>query len=242
MNTIDGLKALPNIIKILLDDRDEIQLKIDACYKPFRDIIKEVLVVARGGSVYINDIDIGVGDNNVCFTLRYYSDDECEGTYSYPIEAFVSTDTLVKYIMDLNERKAQEENNMTWRLQYAEELKREVEYHRNKEIEYFRLLGNTSKETLEHIDKLLNPFNPDKIPSNRYEYKVGDVLLHRWNFNIARIIKVSGDWYYFDRIGMNDCETTHTMVHKNSVEPEYLMRKVDIDLPVVTFTEKIEVL
>jgi hypothetical protein len=137
MNTVEGLKALPNIIKILLDDRDEIQLKIDACYKPFRDIIKEVLVVARGGSVYIDDIDIGVGDSNVCFALRYHSDDECEGTYSYPIEAFVSADTLVRYIMELNERKAQEElakkaHNERWAKKQLEDAER-MQYLRLKD-------------------------------------------------------------------------------------------------------------
>lgn len=131
---------------------------------------------------------------------------------------------------------------MTWRLQYAEELKKEILYHRNKEMEYFGLLGKQTEETLKKIDILKNPFNPDKIQVNRYDYKVGDVLLHRWNFNIARIIKVSGDWYYFDRIGMNDCETTRSMVHKNSVDSEYLMRKVDIDLPIVSFKQEIEVL
>lgn len=99
MNTIEGLKLLPSTINRLLEKRDELQLTIDECYKPFRDIIKEVFNNEMSWC-YIDDIDIGVSDSNVCFCLRYRSDDECEGTYSYPIEAFVSADVLRKYISD----------------------------------------------------------------------------------------------------------------------------------------------
>ena len=108
MNTVEGLKALPHIIKLLLDKRDELQTTIDECYRPFREIIQEVFLV--DGYLYVDDIDIGVGDENVSFALRYRSDDECEGTYSYPIEMFVSTDTLRKYIEGEKVRKEQEKN------------------------------------------------------------------------------------------------------------------------------------
>ena len=65
--------------------------------------------------------------------------------------------------------------------------------------------------------------------------------MRRWNFNIARIIKIEGDWYYFDRRGMNEITECYTHVHKNSVEPEYCTRKVDIDLPANILEEKYEV-
>lgn len=99
MNTVEGLKALPSILQRLLDKRDELQLTIDDCYKPFRDVIKEVFNTEMSWC-YIDDIDIGLSNSNVCFCLRYRSDDECEGTYNYPIEAFVSADALRKYISD----------------------------------------------------------------------------------------------------------------------------------------------
>lgn len=141
MNTIDGLKALPSIIEKLLNDRDAIQLQIDECYKPFRDIIQEVLVVKiHDNFVYIDDIDIGVGDKNVCFALRYNSDDECEGTYSYPIEAFVSADTLWEYITEQNMQKAKaeiakKEHNERMAKKALEEAERETYEKLKKKFE-----------------------------------------------------------------------------------------------------------
>lgn len=126
---------------------------------------------------------------------------------------------------------------MTWRLQYAEELKKEIEYHRNRTGEYFTLLvQHKNPEVSKQIDVLCNPFNPEKTPTPSYAYKVGDVLMNRWNFKVARIIEVSGEWYVFDRRGMDTSNTVTTQVHRNSVEPEYTMRKVEVDLPNITFT------
>ena len=100
MNTIDGLKQLPSIIKNLLDQRDAIQLQINECYKPFRDIIVEVFLHSKewGNSLYIDDLDIGIDENHVCFCIRWRNDDECESTHSFPIEAFVSADALRNHI------------------------------------------------------------------------------------------------------------------------------------------------
>jgi len=106
MNTIDGLKQLPSIINNLLDRRDDIQLQIDACYRPFREIIQEVLVdpMVKGRcspSFYISDMDIGVSEEYVCFYIRDHMgiyDDQVVGTYKFPIEAFVSADALRNHI------------------------------------------------------------------------------------------------------------------------------------------------
>jgi hypothetical protein len=124
MNTIEGLKALPNVINNLLDQRDAIQEQIDACYKPFRDIIEEVFCQELK-SCYIDDIDIGVGESKICFALRYSWDDECEGTYSYPIESFVSAQTLRKYISDQIIEKQRQAEEKKEALRLAAETQRE---------------------------------------------------------------------------------------------------------------------
>ena len=105
MNTIEGLRQLPYMIKTLLDRRDNIQLKIDSCYKPLKDIIQEVMikpyVIGLSPSFYVNDEDIGISEDFVVFVIRDYLgkyDDQVVGTYKFPIEAFVSADALRKYI------------------------------------------------------------------------------------------------------------------------------------------------
>jgi len=107
---------------------------------------------------------------------------------------------------------------------------------------YFTLLvRRNDEETSKEIEILTNPFNTGKIPSPSHEYKIGDVLMNRFNFNIARVTEVSNDWYTFDRRGMDTHNDVTTFVHKNSVEPSYLMRKVDIDLPALNNIQQVEV-
>jgi len=129
MNTIDGLKALPSILNNLLDQRDAIQLQIDACYKPFMEIIQEVLVdpMIKGRyapSFYISDIDIWVHEGYVCFCIRDHLgkyDDAVVGTYKYPIEAFLSVDTFRKHIANekptqpLHEKLGMDERDLHYR-------------------------------------------------------------------------------------------------------------------------------
>jgi hypothetical protein len=112
MNTIDGLKAIPNVLNILLDERDAIQGQIDSCYKPFRDIIQEVMIdpYAKGlaPSLYVDDMDIGISEDFVCFCIRDHLgtyDDQVVGTYKYPIYAFVTATDLRTYIANEKELK-----------------------------------------------------------------------------------------------------------------------------------------
>ena len=102
MNTINGLKALPGIIQQYESEIEQLEYKKQQCYKPIVDIIAEVFKNEMRWC-YIDDIDIR---SNVHFAFRYYTDDECEGTYEYPLEAFVSAETLSKHIVDENEKAA----------------------------------------------------------------------------------------------------------------------------------------
>lgn len=106
MNTIDDLKKLAGIIEKLRNDKKAIELQIADCYMPFKEIIKEVIkevLLNVDGYLYIDDIDIV--NENLCFALRYCYDDECEGTYSFPIESFVSADTLRKHIWNESSKR-----------------------------------------------------------------------------------------------------------------------------------------
>lgn len=142
MNTIEGLKKLPSIIEKLLDERAVIQGQIDECYKPFRDIIVEVFLHGKewGGGLYVDDIDIGIGEENVSFCIRWRNDDECESTHSYPIEAFVSADTLKEYLVEQNIRNAKAElakkaHNEWWAKKHLEEAERATYEQLKKKFE-----------------------------------------------------------------------------------------------------------
>ncbi len=99
-NTIEGLKKLAVILNDLFDKRDSIHSQIDDCYKPFKDIIGEVMIGEQTSpKLYVDNIV--VGEDSVCFVIRNFMgmyDDEVTGTYKFPIEAFVSADTLRNHI------------------------------------------------------------------------------------------------------------------------------------------------
>lgn len=128
MNTIEGLKKLPSIIQKLLIERDSIQSQIDGCYKPIIDIIKEVFI-EQAKWWYINDNDIDMDIEYVRFSFRDRYDDEIVDTHSFPIETFVSADTLRKFIADKEKRKleaklAKEAHNLLMAKKALEESER----------------------------------------------------------------------------------------------------------------------
>ena len=136
MNTIGGLKALPGIIQQYESEIEQLKYKMAQCQKPIKDIIQAVFRDQMGWA-YIDDIEIG---NNVHFVIRYHSDDECEGTYNYPLEAFISAETLLNHIVDENEKKAKaaialkeeegrkaQKNVEVWEREQYERLKKKYE-------------------------------------------------------------------------------------------------------------------
>ena len=108
-NTIEGLKKLAVILNDLFDKRDSIHSQIDDCYKPFNDIIEKVFIHNReyGNGLYIDDMSFD--EDGVSFDIRWREDDEVESRHFYPIEAFISAETLTKYLCDEQEKKAKAE-------------------------------------------------------------------------------------------------------------------------------------
>jgi hypothetical protein len=99
-NTIEGLKKLAVTLNDLFDQRDSIRSQIDACYKPFKDIIEKVFIHNKeyGSCLYIDDVSFD--EDEVRFVIRWNNDDdnEIESIHCYPIEAFISAETLTKFI------------------------------------------------------------------------------------------------------------------------------------------------
>lgn len=131
MNSIEGLKKFLSIVERLRDDMDNVQSQIDACYRPFRDIIVEVFLHSKewGNGLYLDDTDIGVSDNDVSFVIRWRCDDEVESSHCFPIEAFVSAQTLSQFMCDRNEAEAKakiakEEHNKRYAEKALEESER----------------------------------------------------------------------------------------------------------------------
>lgn len=132
MNTIEGLKQLPSIVQKLLNERDTIQGQIDVCMKPIEDICKEVF---NASHKYVDNVSIC--EENVSFCMRDIYDQEILDSYSFPIETFVSADTLRKYIDD---KKKQED-----------EAKLAKEEHNKRMAE--KALAESERETYEKLKK-----------------------------------------------------------------------------------------
>ena len=140
MNTIEGLKKLVIILNDLFDKRDSIHSQIDGCYKPFKDIIKKVFIHNKeyGSGFYIDDVSFD--EDEVSFAIRWNNDDEIESTHCYPIESFVSAETLTKYLCNEQEKKAKAEikkkqYNEYMAKKYLEEAERETYEKLKKKFE-----------------------------------------------------------------------------------------------------------
>lgn len=130
---------------------------------------------------------------------------------------------------------------MTWQEQYIEELKKEIDRHRKEWLDCDQLLCRVRKndpEAIKIVDEM-GLLKTTESTSPEIEYNVGDVLMHSYSLNVARIIEKTNEWYVFDRGGMCMSENHRTHIHKNNVIYGS-MRKVDIDLPANIEEEKQE--
>lgn len=128
MNTIEELRALPKIVANLEQKKCEIQGQIQEYYKHFEGIIKEVFIHINqwGSRSSIGSLEIS--DGFVKFIVYPYDDYDGEG-YTFPIDTFLSAETLKNYIEEENKR-IEEENKKIEKLKKEQNEKERYECDR----------------------------------------------------------------------------------------------------------------
>ena len=126
MNTIEELRALPKIVENLEQKKWDIQGQINKYYNPLEKIIEEVLNLSKRNLI-LGELELI--DNFVKFDVICNEDDSLYDRYRFPIDTFVSTETLKNYIEEENKR-IEEENKKIEKLKKEQDEKERYECDR----------------------------------------------------------------------------------------------------------------
>lgn len=122
-NTIDGLKQLVICLQNNSEELKSIQEKRSTLITPLHECIYGAF---RYGSLDLDSIDVDFSGKHISFKIDNFED--CSDFYTFPIECFVSSKTLLDYHLEKIETVKREE------------AKRKADYEAKKEHEIYMKL------------------------------------------------------------------------------------------------------